>query len=175
MVGAFLALDLFLFYVFWELMLIPMYVMIGVWGGQGRIKSAIKFFLYTMFGSMLMLGAIIYVAHQYSRASGGTLSFDFCFEASSSSRADPRHICQCVLCPHRQDNLAALGGLHPAAFVLIKVPMWPVHTAWLPDAHTEAPTAGSIILALAVMLKMGTYGYLRFSMELFPRRPPSSP
>jgi NADH-quinone oxidoreductase subunit M len=150
MIGAFLALDLFLFYTFWELMLIPMYVMIGVWGGQGRIRSAIKFFLYTMFGSMLMLGAIIYLAHQYSRANGGTLSFDY-FELQRLMI--PRHI------------QVWLWAAFTLAFV-IKVPMWPVHT-WLPDAHTEAPTAGSIILA-AVMLKMGTYGYLRFSLGLFP-------
>jgi NADH-quinone oxidoreductase subunit M len=150
MIGAFLALDLFLFYTFWELMLIPMYVMIGVWGGQGRIRSAIKFFLYTMFGSMLMLGAIIYLAHEYSRVTGGTPSFDY-FEL------------QRLLIP-RSIQLW-LWAAFTLAFV-IKVPMWPVHT-WLPDAHTEAPTAGSVILA-AVMLKMGTYGYLRFAMGLFP-------
>lgn len=150
MLGALLALDLFVFYVFWELMLIPMYVMIGVWGGTNRIKSAIKFFLYTMFGSVLMLGAILYLAYQYARASGGTMSFDY-FEL------------QRLLTPmHVQHWLWAAFTL---AFI-IKVPMFPVHT-WLPDAHTEAPTAGSIILA-AVMLKMGTYGYLRFSMGLFP-------
>ncbi len=150
MIGAFLALDLFLFYTFWELMLIPMYVMIGVWGGAGRIRSAIKFFLYTMFGSMLMLGAIIYLAHEYSRASGGQLSFDY-FELQRL--LIPRHI------------QLWLWFAFTLAFV-IKVPMFPLHT-WLPDAHTEAPTAGSVILA-AVMLKMGTYGYLRFSMGLFP-------
>ncbi len=150
MLGSFVAMDLFLFYVFWELMLIPMYVMIGVWGGSSRIKSAIKFFLYTMFGSVLMLGAILYLAYDYARVSGGPPSFDY-FEL------------QRVLLPlHVQGWLWAGFTL---AFV-IKVPMFPLHT-WLPDAHTEAPTAGSVILA-AVMLKMGTYGYLRFSMGLFP-------
>ena len=150
MLGAFLALDLFVFYIFWELMLIPMYVMIGVWGGANRIKSAIKFFLYTMFGSVLMLGAILYVAYQYARVNGGVMSFDY-FELQRLYI--PRHV------------QVWLWAAFTLAFV-IKVPMFPVHT-WLPDAHTEAPTAGSVILA-AVMLKMGTYGYMRYSMGLFP-------
>jgi NADH-quinone oxidoreductase subunit M len=150
MLGAFVALDLFLFYVFWELMLIPMYVMIGVWGGTGRIKSAIKFFLYTMFGSVLMLVAILYVAYSYAKVSGGTPSFDY-FELQRL--VIPRNV---------QVWLWAAFALS----FFIKVPMWPVHT-WLPDAHTEAPTGGSVILA-AIMLKMGTYGYLRFCMGLFP-------
>jgi NADH-quinone oxidoreductase subunit M len=150
MLGAFLSLDLFVFYIFWELMLVPMYVMIGVWGGDNRIKSAIKFFLYTMFGSMLMLGAILYLAYAYARASGGALSFDY-FELQRLML--PRHV------------QLWLWAAFTLAFV-IKVPMFPVHT-WLPDAHTEAPTAGSVILA-AIMLKAGTYGYLRFSMGLFP-------
>jgi len=150
MLGTFLALDLFLFYVFWELMLIPMYVMIGVWGGSNRIRSAIKFFLYTMFGSVLMLGAILYLAYAYAQVSGGTPSFDY-FELQRLMI--PRHV------------QLWLWAAFTLAFV-IKVPMFPVHT-WLPDAHTEAPTAGSVILA-AVMLKMGTYGYMRFSLGLFP-------
>jgi NADH-quinone oxidoreductase subunit M len=150
MMGALVSMDLFLFYVFWELMLIPMYVMIGVWGGSNRIKAALKFFLYTFFGSILMLGAILYVAYTYGKLSGGKVSFDY-FEL------------QRVLYP--QHLQIWLFGAFALAF-LIKVPMFPFHT-WLPDAHTEAPTAGSIILA-AVMLKMGTYGYLRFCMGLFP-------
>ncbi len=150
MIGAFLALDLFLFYLFWELMLIPMYVMIGVWGGSGRIYSTVKFFLYTFFGSVLMLGAILYLAYAYARVTGGTPSFDY-FELQRLLL--PRHV------------QVWLWAAFTLAF-LIKVPMFPVHT-WLPDAHTEAPTAGSIILA-AVMLKMGTYGYLRFSIGIFP-------
>jgi NADH-quinone oxidoreductase subunit M len=150
MLGSFLALDLFLFYVFWELGLVPMYVMIGVWGGSNRIKSAIKFFLYTMFGSVLMLVAILYLGHVYTLASGGAHSFDY-FDL------------QRLLITRKTQVL--LWAAFTLAFV-IKVPMFPVHT-WLPDAHTEAPTAGSILLA-AVMLKMGTYGYLRFSMGLFP-------
>jgi NADH-quinone oxidoreductase subunit M len=149
MVGTFVAMDLFLFYVFWELMLVPMYVMIGVWGGKNRVYAAVKFFLYTMFGSVLMLAAILYLAYTYERLNGSP-SFDF-FELSRV--ALPRSI------------QLWLWAAFTLSFV-IKVPMWPVHT-WLPDAHTEAPTAGSVILA-AVMLKMGTYGYLRFCMGLFP-------
>jgi len=150
MIGAFVALDLFLFYIFWELMLIPMYVMIGVWGGSNRIRAAIKFFLYTMFGSVLMLAAILYFAYTYGKLNGGTTSFDY-FEL------------QRVVLP--RDTQVWLFAAFALSF-LIKVPMWPVHT-WLPDAHTEAPTAGSVILA-AVMLKMGTYGYMRFCIGLFP-------
>ena len=150
MLGSFLALDLFVFYIFWELMLIPMYVMIGVWGGANRIRSALKFFIYTMSGSVLMLGAILYVAYAYAQANGGVPSFDY-FELQRLML--PRHV------------QMWLWAAFTLAFV-IKVPMFPVHT-WLPDAHTEAPTAGSVLLA-AVMLKMGTYGYLRFSMGLFP-------
>jgi NADH-quinone oxidoreductase subunit M len=149
MIGAFVALDLFLFYVFWEMLLIPMYVMIGVWGGSNRIRASLKFFLYTMFGSLLMLAAILYTAYTYGKITG-TPSFDF-FEL------------QRVVYPQRIGTYLFWGF---AASFLIKVPMFPVHT-WLPDAHTEAPTAGSVILA-AVLLKMGTYGYLRFCMGLFP-------
>ncbi len=149
LIGCFVSLDLFLFYIFFELCLVPMYVMIGVWGGANRIKAALKFFIYTMTGSVLMLAAVLYLGYSYGRLAG-TPSFDY-FDL------------QRVLLPrHVQIWLFFAFTL---AFV-IKVPMFPVHT-WLPDAHTEAPTAGSIVLA-AVMLKLGTYGYLRFCMGLFP-------
>jgi NADH-quinone oxidoreductase subunit M len=150
MIGTFVSLDLFLFYVFFELGLVPMYVMIGVWGGTNRIKSALKFFLYTFFGSMLMLAAILYCAYTYGKLTNGPTSFDY-FEIQRITF--PTHIQQWLF-----------WGFAISFF--IKVPMFPVHT-WLPDAHTEAPTAGSVILA-AVLLKMGTYGYLRFCMGLFP-------
>lgn len=149
LVGAFVALDLFVFYVFFELSLVPMYVMIGVWGGQNRIKAALKFFLYTMVGSVLLLGAMLYLVWQYAVLTGHP-SFDF-FEL------------QRVVVP--RTTQIWLWAAFTLAFV-IKVPMFPLHT-WLPDAHTEAPTAGSVILA-AIMLKLGTYGYLRFCMGLFP-------
>ena len=149
MVASFVSLDLFLFYLSFELMLVPMYVMIGIWGGVDKIKAAIKFFVFTMFGSVLMLAAMIYMVWQYARITGAP-SFDLL----ALSR---------VMMPQHAQTLCF------AAFALaffIKVPMFPVHT-WLPDAHVQAPTGGSIILA-AVMLKVGTYGYLRFGMGLFP-------
>jgi len=143
MIGVFCALDFFLFYIFWEAMLIPMYLLIGVWGGARRLYAAIKFFLYTFVGSVLMLIGIIVL---YQNA-------------------------------HTFDILELMNHAYPlklqmllfwaffAAFA-VKVPMFPVHT-WLPDAHTEAPTAGSVILA-AILIKMGAYGFLRFSLPLFP-------
>ena len=159
LIGSFVSLDLFLFYIFFELALVPMYVMIGVWGGQARMKAAIKFFIYTMSGSVLLLAALFYMAHSFYRLTG-RYSFDY-FDL------------QRVVLPmgKRPDDFLPYGPQFWvfAAFSIaffIKVPMWPVHT-WLPDAHTEAPTAGSIVLA-AIMLKLGTYGYLRFSMGLFP-------
>ncbi|EYF02792.1 complex I subunit 4 family protein [Chondromyces apiculatus] len=149
MLGAFVALDLFLFFVFWELMLVPMYVMIGIWGGAEKIKAALKLFIYTMTGSMLMLAAMVYLAWTHQRLTG-VWSFDYLA------------LSQVVL--SRPAQMMCFWAFSIAFF--IKVPMWPVHT-WLPDAHVQAPTGGSIILA-AVMLKIGTYAYLRFSMGLFP-------
>ncbi len=144
MVGVFLAQDLFLFYIFWEFTLVPMYFLIGIWGGPRRMYAAIKFFLYTMAGSILMLLAILWLGLE-----GGTFSV-------------PELIAQNNIPPHIQFWLF----LAFAAAFAIKVPMWPLHS-WLPDAHVEAPTAGSVILA-GVLLKMGTYGFLRFNLPLFP-------
>jgi NADH-quinone oxidoreductase subunit M len=162
MLGAFVSLNLFQFYVFWEVMLVPMYFIIGIWGGPRRIYAAIKFFLFTMAGSLLMLLAML-VTYYLSFEQTGVLNFDY------------------VTAPG-----AAVGGLINTivpvdgtwwqtqtwlffAFAIafaIKVPMVPFHT-WLPDAHVEAPTAGSVVLA-GVLLKMGTYGFLRFALPLFP-------
>src|SRR5256884_749812 len=150
MIGVFVSLDLFLFYVMWEVRLIPMYFIIGVWGGERRLYAAIKFFIYTFFGSLLMLVAILVLVSLVGHQTG-VYSFSYAYLT------------------------AHLGGLGPLAFGLfgafflafaIKVPMFPFHT-WLPDAHVEAPTAGSVILA-GVLLKMGTYGFLRFALPLFP-------
>jgi NADH-quinone oxidoreductase subunit M len=149
MLGTFMALDLFLFYVFWEMMLIPMYFLIGMWGGERRIYATIKFFLYTMVGSLLMLVAILVLAFAY-KGQTGALSFDL---------YDLSHV---VLAGKTKFLLFLAFALSFA----IKVPMFPFHT-WLPDAHVEAPTAGSVILA-GVLLKMGTYGFVRFAMPLFP-------
>jgi len=149
MIGAFVSLDLFLFYVFWELMLIPMYMMIGVWGSTDRIYAALKFFIYTMAGSVLMLAAIIYLVYTHTKLTGSP-SFDYLALNK-------------VLLP-REAQMLCFWAFAIAFF--IKVPMFPVHT-WLPDAHVQAPTGGSIILA-AVLLKMGTYAYMRFAMGLFP-------
>ena len=148
MLGAFLALDLFLFYVFWELMLVPMYFIIGVWGGPRRIYASLKFLIYTLTASLLMLIAILYLVGVHART--GAVTFDV------------RQLYGTVLDPTEQLWLFAAFAL---AFA-VKVPMFPLHT-WLPDAHVEAPTGGSVILA-GVMLKMGTYGFLRFAMPLFP-------
>ncbi|HPH95767.1 MAG TPA: NADH-quinone oxidoreductase subunit M [Anaerolineaceae bacterium] len=144
MLGVFLALDMVLFYVFWEFTLIPMYFLIGIWGGKRRIDAAIKFFLFTMTGSLVMLVAIIFL--------GLTMGS---FSLPELMAANP-------LIYTAQLWLFLGFGL---AFA-IKVPLWPFHT-WLPDAHVEAPTAGSVILA-GVLLKMGTYGFLRFNLPLFP-------
>ena len=144
MLGVFLAQDLFLFYVFWEFTLVPMYFLIGIWGGQRRMYAAIKFFLYTMAGSILMLLAILWLG-----INQGTFSL-------------PELIAQGGIAANMQIWLF----LAFAAAFAIKVPMWPLHS-WLPDAHVEAPTAGSVILA-GILLKLGTYGFLRFNLGLFP-------
>ena len=149
MLGAFVALDVFLFYVFWEVMLIPMYLLIGIWGGQRRIYASIKFVIYTMVGSLLMLVAIFYVYVQYANVTGTyTTDLEKLMEVSLPYGAQ-------TWC------FAAFA----VAFA-IKVPLFPLHT-WLPDAHVEAPTAGSVILA-GVLLKFGIYGFLRYAMPLFP-------
>ncbi len=149
MLGVFLALDLLLFYLFWEAMLIPMYFLIGIWGGERRIYAAVKFFIYTMVGSLLMLAALIVLYVEVGRAYG-TPTFEY---ELMREYLQPAHL---------QFWLFLAFGLSFA----IKVPMFPLHT-WLPDAHVEAPTAGSVILA-GVLLKMGTYGFLRFCLPLFP-------
>jgi NADH-quinone oxidoreductase subunit M len=144
-----MALDLFLFYVMWEVMLVPMYFIIGIWGGERRIYASIKFFIYTMVGSLLMLVAIVYLGLAAASPSGTPdFAYDNVLQVAVGGRA-----------------ALWLFGAFFLAFA-VKVPMFPFHT-WLPDAHTEAPTAGSVILA-GVMLKMGTYGFLRFALPLFP-------
>jgi NADH-quinone oxidoreductase subunit M len=167
MLGAFVSLNLFQFYLFWEVMLVPMYFIIGIWGGPRRVYAAIKFFLFTMAGSLLMLVAILalYYLNFEQQGPGAMLNFDLA-RAPGSLR------------PALLDTVVPLAGqavwwqTQPwlfAAFALafaIKVPMVPLHT-WLPDAHVEAPTAGSVILA-GVLLKMGTYGFVRFALPLFP-------
>ena len=150
MIGVFCALDLFLFYIFWEVMLIPMYFIIGVWGGPRKVYAAIKFVLFTMFGSLLMLVGIMYVLFQY-QAVTGEFSFDILKLTSTLSLDYIQQIW--------------LFGAFALAFA-IKVPLFPFHT-WLPDAHVQAPTAGSVILA-GVLLKMGTYGFIRICLPMFP-------
>ena len=156
MIGVFLALDLFLFYIFWEVVLVPMYLIIGIWGGANRIYATIKFVLYTLVGSLLMLVAILATAFAYQAGHGGSWTGAFDFERSA---ALPRPAAS----PTRSSSLAFLAFF--LAFA-IKVPMFPFHT-WLPDAHVEAPTAGSVILA-GVLLKLGAYGFIRFAVPLFP-------
>jgi NADH-quinone oxidoreductase subunit M len=151
MIGVFISLDLFLFYVFWDAMLVPMYFLIGIWGYDQRIYAAVKFMLYTMAGSVLMLIAILALAYMYSEGPGqGSYTFDLV------------KLYTLQIAPQTQNWLFLAFAI---AFA-IKVPLFPFHT-WLPDAHVQAPTAGSIILA-GVLLKMGTYGLVRFAFPLFP-------
>src|SRR4051812_2239114 len=151
MLGVFMALDLFLFYVMWEVMLVPMYFIVGIWGGDRRIYASIKFFIYTMVGSLLMLVAIVYLGVNSRNPATGIPSFNYDYVLA---------------------NAVIPGSAAPwlfGAFFLafaVKVPMFPFHT-WLPDAHVEAPTAGSVVLA-SIMLKLGTFGFLRLAVPLFP-------
>jgi len=166
MLGVFMALDFFLFYVFWEVMLVPMYLLIGIWGGPRKLYAAIKFFLYTLVGSVLLLLGILFLYfHHHGQA--GTYTFAFA-EVTGPGMAVFGGVWK---------SAAAIGSVWGMKYVIllflaffigfaIKVPMFPFHT-WLPDAHTEAPTAGSVILA-GVLLKMGTYGIIRFSLPFFP-------
>ncbi|NUQ20577.1 MAG: NADH-quinone oxidoreductase subunit M [Gemmatimonadaceae bacterium] len=158
MLGVFVARDLFLFYVMWEMMLVPMYFIIGIWGGERRIYATMKFFIYTMVGSMLMLVAIVYLGIKAGGAAGPDFAYESVRRMAGSGGA-----------------MTLFGAVVPASLLMflafslafaIKVPMFPFHT-WLPDAHVEAPTAGSVILA-GIMLKMGTYGFLRFALPFFP-------
>ena len=156
MLGVFISLDFFLFYIFWEAMLVPMYFLIGIWGGPRKLYAAIKFFLYTLLGSVLMLLGILAVYFFYPKVTGGGYSFDI----TEFIR---------VLGPLTQPEWLEMQKWVFLSFFIgfaIKVPMFPFHT-WLPDAHVEAPTAASVILA-GVLLKMGTYGFVRFSLPMLP-------
>jgi len=173
MLGALVSLDVLLFYIFWEAMLIPMYLLVGVWGAEDRQMAAVKFFLYTLVGSLLMLVAI--VALYFISSTPGTRSFDYATIYNSLIAAN-REISSCMATggdcgalPGLAGTLYRWGPWMFGAFALafaIKVPMWPVHT-WLPDAHVQAPVAGSMILA-GVMLKMGTFGFWRYAIPFFP-------
>ncbi len=151
MLGVFMSLDLFLFYVMWEVMLVPMYFIIGVWGGNRRVYASMKFFIYTMVGSLLMLVAIVYLGLSAASPTTGIPNFNYD-----------------VILQHANMSGAASFWLFGAFFLAfaVKVPMFPFHT-WLPDAHVEAPTAGSVVLA-SIMLKLGTFGFLRLAVPLFP-------
>ena len=164
MLGVFMARDLFLFYVMWEVMLVPMYFIVGIWGGARRLYAALKFFLFTMVGSLLMLVAILYLGIKAGDPATGipNFAFDQIFAAAAQTRQGGL-------------NVPWLGMFIPTSTLLflaffsafaVKVPMFPFHT-WLPDAHVEAPTAGSVILA-SIMLKLGTYGFIRLAIPLFP-------
>ncbi len=155
MLGVFVSLDFFLFFVFWEAMLVPMYLLIGIWGGPRKLYAAIKFFLYTLLGSVLMLLAILFLYFHHAKVTGV-----YTFDLQALYQTAPQIFAQYGFTASLLLFLAFFIGF------AIKVPMFPFHT-WLPDAHVEAPTAGSVILA-GVLLKMGTYGFIRFSLPFFP-------
>ena len=157
MLGVFMALDFFLFFVFWEAMLVPMYLLIGIWGGPRKLYAAIKFFLYTLAGSVLMLLGILFLYfHHHGETNVYTFSIRELYKTAPHIYFDPNY----------GPGIAILLFFAFFFAFAIKVPMFPFHT-WLPDAHVEAPTAGSVILA-GVLLKMGTYGFIRFSLPFFP-------
>src|SRR3974390_2324656 len=157
MLGVFMANDFFLFFVFWEAMLVPMYLLIGIWGGPRKLYAAIKFFLYTLAGSVLMLLGILFLYYHHHASTGVyTFSIPALYETAPHIYFEPQY----------GPTFATLLFLSFFFAFAIKVPMFPFHT-WLPDAHVEAPTAGSVILA-GVLLKMGTYGFIRFSLPFFP-------
>jgi NADH-quinone oxidoreductase subunit M len=157
MLGVFMALDFFLFFVFWEAMLVPMYLLIGIWGGPRKLYAAIKFFLYTLAGSVLMLLGILFLYFHHHALTGiYTFSLTALYQTAPKIYSDPAY----------GPTVAILLFFAFFFAFAIKVPMFPFHT-WLPDAHVEAPTAGSVILA-GVLLKMGTYGFIRFSLPFFP-------
>src|ERR1700692_4022843 len=157
MLGVFTALDFFLFFVFWEAMLVPMYLLIGIWGGPRKLYAAIKFFLYTLAGSVLMLLGILFLYFHHHAVTGiYTFSLTALYETAPKTYSDPAY----------GPTIATLLFFAFFFAFAIKVPMFPFHT-WLPDARVEAPTAGSVILA-GVLLKMGTYGFIRFSLPFFP-------
>ena len=163
MLGVFISLDFFLFYVFWEVMLVPMYFLIGVWGGPRKLYAAIKFFLYTLVGSVLMLLGILALYFTYPAIAAQHPEIAAAVRHGTDVRRPG------VSCDRARTWRSDFQYWVFLAFFVgfaIKVPMFPFHT-WLPDAHVEAPTAGSVILA-GVLLKMGTYGFLRFSLPILP-------
>lgn len=181
MTGVFVSTDLFLFYIFWELILIPMYFLIGIWGGKNRVYAAVKFFIFTVVGSLFMLVAIVWTAHyvgNYVASLDPSVFVEKTSAAFASGHAEASltriqkamfttdFAVLRVFAPEIPLEFAKWMFLAFALSFCIKVPLFPLHT-WLPDAHTEAPTAGSVILA-GVLLKMGTYGLIRFNLELFP-------
>src|SRR5215212_1662126 len=168
MIGVFVSLDLLLFYLFFEASLVPMFFLIGAWGGERRLYAAVKFFIYTAVGSLLMLAGIIWVWYLYANGAGGGVgTFDYALLLDALQQGKMSLTASGIATREQ----AVLFGLFALAFC-IKIPLFPFHT-WLPDAHTEAPTAGSVILA-GVLLKMGTYGLMRFNFALFPEATRSS-